>query len=177
MNITAEGNDIKQYWTIGEVAEQLELAESNIRFWCAEFELSAHRSKTNHRRFTLSDITKLKVIKILVHDQKFTNEGAKEKLAKLKFPMSVTRIEQEVKLQLSRIIAACLIIGVMASCSPSIVRPAIPIDSVCMQTNLEKVRAKKEQRKETKHLLRNYAVMIVVFGLGIHYMGWDEYNK
>ena len=104
MNITEEGITQKQYWTIGEVAEQLTLAESNIRFWCDEFELKAHRSTTNHRKFTLADITKLKVIKILVHDQKFTNEGAKEKLAKFKFPMSASRIEEEVRRQLINIL-------------------------------------------------------------------------
>jgi DNA-binding transcriptional MerR regulator len=105
MNITQEGEIQKQYWTIGEVAEQLELAESNIRFWCDEFGLNVHRSKTKHRKFSLSDITKLHVIRILLHEQKFTVEGAKEKLSMLKFPMSMARINQEVRIQLSKIIA------------------------------------------------------------------------
>lgn len=94
----------KQYWTIGEVAEQLQIAESNVRFWCDEFGIELHR-KNNHRKFTLANITKLQVIKILLHEQKFTVEGAKEKLSLLKFPMTAARINQEVRLQLARIIA------------------------------------------------------------------------
>ena len=59
-----------------------------------------------------------------------------------------------------------LIALLCVSCSPKIVS-ITPADSLKVATE------KKEIRSETKHLMRNYMVAIVVFGFGIHYMGWD----
>ena len=94
----------KQYWTIGEVAEILQLAESCIRFWCQEFGVGVKRSQANHRRFMLHEITKLHVIKFLLHTEKYSVEGCKSKLKLLKWPMPASRWEQELRNQLARII-------------------------------------------------------------------------
>ena len=61
-------------------------------------------------------------------------------------------------------IAFCII---CASCSARVVPNTVKLDS------LKVVTEKREIRSETRHLFRNYAVAIIVFGLGIHYMGWD----
>jgi len=106
MNITQEGEIQKQYWAIGKIAEELELPESCIRFWCDEFELHAHRSDNNHRRFTLADISKLSVIKYLLHTEEYTVAGAKKKLASFKWPINASRVEEEVRRQLVRILTA-----------------------------------------------------------------------
>jgi len=81
------------------------VAESCVRYWSEEFELRFHRGKNNHRRFVLQDITKLRVIKFLLHEEKYTVEGCKSKLKLLKWPMPAYRWEQEVRSQLSRIVA------------------------------------------------------------------------
>lgn len=104
MNITQEGEVQKQYWAIGKIAEELMLPESCIRYWCHEFGLDAHRSVRNHRRFTLTDIVKLTVIKYLLDTEQYTVAGAKAKLSQFKWPISATRIEDEVKRQLVRIL-------------------------------------------------------------------------
>ncbi len=94
----------KQYWSIGEVAEMLGVAESCVRYWCQEFELAAKRSSTNHRKFVLQEITKLHVIQFLMHKEMYSIEGAKSKLKLMKWPMPASRWEQEVRTQLARIV-------------------------------------------------------------------------
>jgi len=104
MNITQEGEIQKQYWPIRKIAEELELPESCIRYWCQEFDIGLHRSSSNHRQFTLGDFTKLAVVKYLLHEQKYSVSGAKEKLIKFKWPISASRVEEEVRRQLIRIL-------------------------------------------------------------------------
>lgn len=95
----------KQYWTMGEVADILGVAESCVRYWDKEFEIVHKRSQANHRRFTLNEITKFKVVQFLLHTEKYTVEGSKSKLKLLKWPMPANRWEEVVRVQLARIVA------------------------------------------------------------------------
>jgi DNA-binding transcriptional MerR regulator len=73
----------KLYFTIGEVADILQIPASMIRYWDNEFDtLKPHKTKKGDRRFTKSDITKLQQIYHLVKEKGFTLEGAKKELAK-----------------------------------------------------------------------------------------------
>lgn len=80
MNIL-EGENLKRYYTIGEVAELLDVSKSLIRFWESEFEfLKPHKNSKGDRRFTQENIDQLKSIYHLVKEKGFTLEGAKNAL-------------------------------------------------------------------------------------------------
>ena len=71
----------KKYFTIGEVAEKLEVNTSLIRFWESEFDiLSPKKNKKGLRKYTKKDIEILKKIQSLLKDDGYTIEGAKKHL-------------------------------------------------------------------------------------------------
>lgn len=73
----------KRYFTIGEVAEQFNVATSLIRFWESEFSiLNPKKNRKGNRQFTKQDIEKLNLIYHLVKERGFTLQGAKDMLKK-----------------------------------------------------------------------------------------------
>ena len=73
----------KKYFTIGEVAEKLEVNTSLIRFWESEFDiLSPKKNKKGLRKYTKKDIDIVKKIYTLLKKEGFTIEGAKKALNK-----------------------------------------------------------------------------------------------
>lgn len=69
----------KLYYSIGEVAEILQVNTSQIRFWLNEFDmLHIQKNKKGDRRFTQEDIENLKAIYHLVKVKKYKLEAAKE---------------------------------------------------------------------------------------------------
>lgn len=71
----------KLYWSIGEVAEQLNVNTSLIRYWEKEFgSLRPKRSGKGDRLFTKKEIDQLQRIQHLVKEKGFTLQGAKEQL-------------------------------------------------------------------------------------------------
>lgn len=77
----------KLYWTIGEVAAELGVNTSLIRYWEKEFgTLSTRRNGKGDRQFTAREIDRLKRIKHLVKDQGFTIQGAREQLRRKEDP-------------------------------------------------------------------------------------------
>ncbi len=71
----------KRYYTIGEVAEIMDVNTSLVRFWEKEFNiLQPKRNKKGNRLFTQKDLGNLKLIYHLVKERGFTLEGAKTKL-------------------------------------------------------------------------------------------------
>jgi DNA-binding transcriptional MerR regulator len=69
----------KRYYTIGEVAEMLEVAPSLIRFWETEFPtLRPKKNKKGDRQFTKKDIEHLKLIYELVKEKGYTLQGARD---------------------------------------------------------------------------------------------------
>jgi DNA-binding transcriptional MerR regulator len=72
----------KLYYSIGEVAEMLEVPVSTIRFWENEFDiLKPMKNKKGNRLFTPADIKNLKILHHLVKEEGMTLSGAKKKLA------------------------------------------------------------------------------------------------
>jgi len=72
---------VKLYYSIGEVAEILNVNTSLIRFWEKEFQLlKPKKNKKGNRQFTKEDLSNLKMIYHLVKERGFTLQGAKEKL-------------------------------------------------------------------------------------------------
>ena len=73
----------KLYWSIGEVAEQLGVNTSLIRYWEKEFgTLKPKRTDKGDRLYTKKDIEQLQRIQHLVKEQGFTLQGAREQLRK-----------------------------------------------------------------------------------------------
>ena len=61
----------KKYYSIGEVAEFLNVNTSLIRFWEKEFEqISPKKKKSGIRKFTMPDIEILQVIYSLLKEKK-----------------------------------------------------------------------------------------------------------
>jgi DNA-binding transcriptional MerR regulator len=72
----------KLYYSIGEVAEMLEIPVSTVRFWENEFDiLKPMKNKKGNRLFTPVDIKNLKIIHHLVKEEGMTLSGAKKKLS------------------------------------------------------------------------------------------------
>lgn len=72
---------VKQYYTIGEVARELDLTTSLIRFWETEFrEINPKKNRKGNRVYTVKDIETLQQIRYLLKEKKYTIKGAKERL-------------------------------------------------------------------------------------------------
>lgn len=71
----------KLYYSISEVAEQLGVNNSLIRYWEAEFpSLKPRKNRRGDRLFTQKDIDELEIIYTLVKKKGFTLQGAKSEL-------------------------------------------------------------------------------------------------
>ncbi len=75
----------KDYYTIGEVSEIVDLKEHVIRFWEKEFdELDPQKlvkGQRKYRKYHQNDIEVIERIKILLYEEKFTISGAKIQLS------------------------------------------------------------------------------------------------
>lgn len=72
----------KLYYSIGEVAEMLNVPVSTVRFWENEFEiLRPKKNKKGNRLFMPEDIKNLKIIHHLVKEKGMTLAGAKKQLS------------------------------------------------------------------------------------------------
>ena len=73
----------KKYYSIGEVADFLNVNTSLIRFWEKEFkQISPKKKESGIRKFTNTDVEILQVIYSLLKEKKMTIEGAKRHLEK-----------------------------------------------------------------------------------------------
>lgn len=76
-----EFEDVKLYYSIGEVSKMFNVNDSLIRFWEKEFDIiKPARNKKGNRLFTKQDVDNLKIIFHLVKERGYTLEGAKNKL-------------------------------------------------------------------------------------------------
>lgn len=72
-------NGIKKYYTIGEVAQLLDVSTSLIRFWEKQFpSLQPQKNQQGTRRYSQKDIVQLRTIYKLVKKQGYTLRGARE---------------------------------------------------------------------------------------------------
>ncbi len=72
----------KLYYSIGEVAEELGISTSNVRFWANKLSdiVKPHKNKKGNRLFTKSDVENLRLIYFLVKEKGMTLEGARMKI-------------------------------------------------------------------------------------------------
>ncbi len=77
----------KLYWTIGEVAGELGVNNSTIRFWEKEFGMSAaRRTGKGDRLYTRKEIEQFQRVQQLVKDEGYTLSGAKARLSRTEEP-------------------------------------------------------------------------------------------
>jgi len=70
---------VKKYFSIGEVAEMMDVATSLIRFWESEFDIiKPKKNRKGNRQFTQEDIDNVKLIYNLVKEKGYTLQGAKD---------------------------------------------------------------------------------------------------
>lgn len=73
----------KKYRRIGEIAKDLGVTTSTIRFWEKKFtQLNPKKNKSGHRMYTLKDVEIIKLIHHYTHKEGFTLEGTTRKLEK-----------------------------------------------------------------------------------------------
>lgn len=72
----------KLYYSIGEVAEILDVPVSTVRFWENEFDiLKPMKNKKGNRMFTPADIKNLKIIYQLLKREGMTIPGVRKRLS------------------------------------------------------------------------------------------------
>ena len=71
----------KLYFKIGEVSQISGLPSHVLRFWESEFKkIKPRRTASGQRSYTQKDVALILEIKHLLHDKKFTIEGARKHL-------------------------------------------------------------------------------------------------
>lgn len=89
----------KLYFTIGEVAEELAVNTSSIRYWEKEFgTINPKRTNRGDRLYTRKEIDQFRTIQHLVKEKGFTLSGAKGQLKH-----SAELLEPEVKTDLEEL--------------------------------------------------------------------------
>ena len=75
----------KRYFRIGEVSKLAGLPSHTLRYWETEFKfLSPQKAGTGQRIYKKSDVECIFLIKQLLHEQRFTIEGARQHLKEMK---------------------------------------------------------------------------------------------
>lgn len=87
----------KYYYTIGEVSNLLEVKPHVLRYWESEIPAIRPRKGGHQRRYSLQQIEVLKKIKDMLYTQRFTIEGARQKLKQDKTVLAITRESTETK--------------------------------------------------------------------------------
>lgn len=81
MPLEKSDDELKRYYSIGEVAAKFDLKPSVIRFWESEFDyLKPHKNAKGDRRFTKANLEQLRIIHHLVKERGFTLDGARKEI-------------------------------------------------------------------------------------------------
>ncbi len=86
----------KYYYTIGEVSNLLGVKPHVIRYWESEFPvLKPKKSSGRIRKFSQEHIHLLKKIQDLLYNQRFTIEGARQKLKQERDSIAAIKLDAE----------------------------------------------------------------------------------
>jgi len=76
-----EKESFKLYYSISEVAKELDVNQSLLRFWEKEFDIiKPKKNAKGNRLYKAEDLQNLKLIHYLVKENGYTLEGAKKKI-------------------------------------------------------------------------------------------------
>jgi DNA-binding transcriptional MerR regulator len=74
----------RQFYSIGEVCEMLDIKPHVLRYWETQFdELSPSKNRAGNRVYQSEEIELIALIKRLVHDERYTIDGARHRIAEL----------------------------------------------------------------------------------------------
>ena len=74
--------DLKRYYSIGEVAKLLGVTTTKLRYWDKTFDhLKPSKNARGDRRFTKENIQQLRQIDNLLNQRGFTLDGARKEIA------------------------------------------------------------------------------------------------
>lgn len=82
--------DLKQFYSIGEVAAMFEVNETTLRFWEKEFPQIAPQKMGKARRYTKADVEQVRLVHGLVKVRGLKIAAARELLKKNKTGMAQT---------------------------------------------------------------------------------------
>jgi DNA-binding transcriptional MerR regulator len=87
----------KVYYSIGEVCELTGLKPHVLRYWESQFpELKPHKNRAGNRVFRPQEIEMVLLVRQLLYEEKFTLEGARQRLKEMKRLGSLEAQRQEV---------------------------------------------------------------------------------
>jgi len=73
--------DVKLYYSISEVCEMCALEKHVLRYWESEFpQLNPRKNRAGNRTYRSKEIELIKTIQFLLHEEKYTVEGARRQL-------------------------------------------------------------------------------------------------
>ena len=71
----------RRYYSISQVGEMMDLKSHILRFWEKEFpQLRPRKNRAGNRAYTERDVKIVSLIKRLLYDERYTIEGAKQRL-------------------------------------------------------------------------------------------------
>lgn len=74
----------KLYYSISEVSEMTDVKQYVLRYWENEFDiLQPAKNRAGSRIYTKDDIANILLVKRLLYDEKYTIEGAKNRLKEI----------------------------------------------------------------------------------------------
>ena len=74
----------REFYSIGDVCGMLELKPHVLRYWETQFpELSPPKNRAGSRVYRASEVELIALIRRLVHEEKYTLEGARRRLREL----------------------------------------------------------------------------------------------
>lgn len=87
----------KVYYAIGEVCDLVGLKPHVLRYWETQFDvLAPNKNRAGNRVFRSKDIELILLVKHLLYDEKYTIEGAKQKLQEMRRSGELAEERQEV---------------------------------------------------------------------------------
>ncbi len=87
----------KEYYAIGEVCDLTGLKPHVLRYWETQFEvLHPGKNRAGNRVFRARDIELILLVKRLLYDEKYTIEGARQKLQEMRSGGELKDERQEV---------------------------------------------------------------------------------
>jgi len=78
---TPKGEPVREFFSIGDVCELTELKPHVLRYWESQFRvLSPAKNRSGNRVYTRREVEFVQLIKHLLYTEKYTIEGAKQKI-------------------------------------------------------------------------------------------------
>ncbi|MBM3885725.1 MAG: MerR family transcriptional regulator [Gemmatimonadetes bacterium] len=79
--MSAKPEPVREFYSIGDVCEMLELKPHVLRYWESQFKvLSPNKNRSGNRVYTRRELEFVQLVKHLLYTEKYTVEGARQQL-------------------------------------------------------------------------------------------------